>query len=272
MPMLNYMIKVFVARHPTEAHLVKSLLELEGIAVEIHSEALYGALGGTVIASDTLPSLWVQEGSQADKAIEVVRRYVSGQGSPDSFGKPWICPECGETIESQFTSCWKCGCDPELYKRGKASDNAFKSSELPDDLKPLKMNLPVLFRYLVISSFILYIIGFFMPYFWNSIYDQQTLDILSWNHYGRHIQRNVWLPYLFLFLYTITYWGLIYFKWWARLAYVVLMILSFILAFYSGMIIQTAFECMVGSLIGFIDGAIITIMYFTNLSFEFDKN
>jgi len=27
----------------------------------------------------------------------------------ESAGKPWKCPKCGEMLEPQFISCWKCG-------------------------------------------------------------------------------------------------------------------------------------------------------------------
>jgi hypothetical protein len=27
----------------------------------------------------------------------------------ESVGKPWKCPKCGEMLEPQFISCWKCG-------------------------------------------------------------------------------------------------------------------------------------------------------------------
>jgi hypothetical protein len=28
---------------------------------------------------------------------------------PKVDGKPWKCPKCGEILEPQFDSCWKCG-------------------------------------------------------------------------------------------------------------------------------------------------------------------
>jgi len=264
------MTKVFIARHPTEAHLLKSLLELEGISAEVRGEALYGALGEIPIDSNSLPSVWIQDGSQFDKAMEFVRGYVSGQGSPDSTGKSWHCPKCGEMMESQFTSCWNCGTD---HDQKNIDNKAFKSSEMNTDdrLGHRIININVLYRYTVISSFVLFTIWFFMPYFWQSIYDQNTLDLLSWNGYGGLLGNHTWLAYSFLLLYYFTYWGLINFKPLARLIFLVLVFVSFITASFNGIVVQTASGYFLDSLLFFIDGLIITLMYFTDLSNEFLK-
>jgi hypothetical protein len=103
--------KVFIARHPTEAYLVKSLLKLEGVESEIRGEALFGALGELAITADALPSVWIVEDHQLARAEEIVSRYVRGLGSPDIIGLVWRCRKCGETLEPQFTTCWKCGTD-----------------------------------------------------------------------------------------------------------------------------------------------------------------
>ena len=107
---LRYAVKkIFIARHPTEAQLVKGLLELEGIESEVRGEALYGSLGGLAITEDTLPSVWIHDDSQIDQAMRIVSRYEHGFGSHVIIGKLWCCPKCGELLDPQFTSCWQCG-------------------------------------------------------------------------------------------------------------------------------------------------------------------
>jgi hypothetical protein len=69
------MIKVFVAHDPLEAHFVKSLLELEGIAAEVQGESLFGLRPGVGIASDTLPSVWIVEDLRVDKSRQVIADY-----------------------------------------------------------------------------------------------------------------------------------------------------------------------------------------------------
>jgi hypothetical protein len=103
------MRRVFVAQHPTEAYFVKDLLEAEGIDAEVRGEALFGMRGEAPVTPDTLPSVWVPEDTQVEKALAVIDDYRRGDGQAAAADELWRCPRCGEEIESQFTVCWKCG-------------------------------------------------------------------------------------------------------------------------------------------------------------------
>ena len=103
------MTQVFVAQHPTEAHLVRGLLEANGIAAEVHGESLFGARGEAPVTPDTLPSVWVLDDDQASSARAVLAAYESQEGLGAGNGGAWACPACNEQIESQFTECWNCG-------------------------------------------------------------------------------------------------------------------------------------------------------------------
>ncbi len=105
------MKKVFVARNPTEAHLLKGLLELEGIRAQVRGEALWGAMGELAITEDTLPSVWIEEDILMGQAMKIVSRFEMGLGSHGVIGSLWRCPKCGEMLEPQFTNCWQCGAD-----------------------------------------------------------------------------------------------------------------------------------------------------------------
>lgn len=105
------MKRVFVARHPIEAHLVLGILESEGIVAEVRGEALSWALGEIPITMDSLPSVWVLDDSQADRAAALVIRYEQKHEPLQTTGRQWRCPECGEMIDPQFTSCWQCGAE-----------------------------------------------------------------------------------------------------------------------------------------------------------------
>ena len=66
------MKQVFVAQHPTEAHLVAGFLESRGIQAVIQGEALFGARGEVPVTPATLPSVWVPDDEEADavRALE----------------------------------------------------------------------------------------------------------------------------------------------------------------------------------------------------------
>lgn len=105
------MKRVFTAQHSAEAHFVKGLLETEGIQAEVRGEDLSGVRGGVPITPDTSPSVWVLEDSQLESARAIIKRYETGAGMGPGRTSSWQCPTCGEQMEGQFTSCWKCGTD-----------------------------------------------------------------------------------------------------------------------------------------------------------------
>lgn len=101
------MKQVFVARHPTEAHFVKGLLEANDIAAEVHGESLFGARGEAPVTPDTLPSVWVLDEGDAAQALTLLAEYGRERAAPEQ--PAWRCASCGEQVESQFTECWRCG-------------------------------------------------------------------------------------------------------------------------------------------------------------------
>lgn len=111
------MKKVFVAQHPTEAHLVAGLLDSRGIPTEVRGEALFTTRGEVPVTQSTLPTVWVLDDGQADEALQILREEAPAGAGADH---PWTCAGCGETIEAQFTTCWKC----EAPRPGLSGDEA----------------------------------------------------------------------------------------------------------------------------------------------------
>lgn len=102
------MIRVFVAQHPTEAHLVAGLLGDAGIATEVRGEALFTSRGGVPVTPETLPSVWVVDDAQAEAASQLLEAHAARTAAGVGAEQPWRCEQCGETVEAQFTHCWKC--------------------------------------------------------------------------------------------------------------------------------------------------------------------
>jgi hypothetical protein len=112
------MIQIYGARDGTEAEYVKGLLSGEGIEAVVLGAALEGALGEGLYTQSALPSVWVNE-PDVPAAQRIVDEFQKG-GPAKTDPKPnWTCPECGENLEGQFTTCWKCG-----YERPEAVENA----------------------------------------------------------------------------------------------------------------------------------------------------
>jgi hypothetical protein len=69
------MKKVYVAQGSVEAHMVKEFLEAQGIPAIIQGEDLYAIRGGVPMTSDTLPSVWVLQDDQFDRAKELLTEF-----------------------------------------------------------------------------------------------------------------------------------------------------------------------------------------------------
>ena len=100
---MSHLVKVYTADNVLEVGLMRSLLELNGIASELrnhHTSSLLGEVPDT----STWPELWIDQGllSQAQDLIsEAQNRDVSGED--------WSCPSCQAQIPSNFDLCWQCG-------------------------------------------------------------------------------------------------------------------------------------------------------------------
>jgi putative signal transducing protein len=96
--------RVHMAKTVAEAHVIKGILESEGIASDVRGESLSGAVG-TLPLYEAWPSVWVAD-EDAERADQLVIAAFSGEGGS---GEAWTCPGCGEELEGQFSDCWQCG-------------------------------------------------------------------------------------------------------------------------------------------------------------------
>jgi len=101
---------VFTARDIPEAHFVRGLLESHGLSAAVRGEDLWG-IRGQVPFTETWPTVWVLDDACEREAREVVREYDLGRTDAGPRGVTWRCRKCGEPLDPQFTSCWRCGAE-----------------------------------------------------------------------------------------------------------------------------------------------------------------
>lgn len=89
--------------------MIKGMLEAQGIECEVRGDVLFGARGELPLTPETAPSVWVVEEKRYKDARRVIQRYELANAGKLSSGEKWSCSTCGETLEEQFTHCWKCG-------------------------------------------------------------------------------------------------------------------------------------------------------------------
>ncbi len=103
------MKQVYSAQHPTEAHVVKGILESQGISCQVRGDILFGARGEIPLTHETAPSVWIKEDSRYVEARKIVKEYETANAGNIEKKESWHCSSCGEESEGQFTHCWKCG-------------------------------------------------------------------------------------------------------------------------------------------------------------------
>jgi hypothetical protein len=84
----------------------RNLLIASGIRCEMRNLYLAGA-AGELPMMETWPQLYVEEVDE-----RAALRALSSAASANS-GAPWVCEECEEQLEAQFTACWRCGYERE---------------------------------------------------------------------------------------------------------------------------------------------------------------
>ena len=100
------MKKVYSAENSMTVGLIRGMLEQEGIQCLVKNQNLAGAMG-EIPPLECWPEIWITRDHDIGRALTIVETALAP--SSDNI-VPWECL-CGETIEGQFTACWKCNRD-----------------------------------------------------------------------------------------------------------------------------------------------------------------
>ncbi|MDE2304353.1 MAG: DUF2007 domain-containing protein [Gammaproteobacteria bacterium] len=101
------MKRVYRAATLMQAAHARNLLLAAGIDSELRNQYLAGAAGDLPMF-ETWPQVLVEDGDEA-RALAVLAR-----AERPAEGPTWTCERCGEQLEPQFTSCWRCAeADPD---------------------------------------------------------------------------------------------------------------------------------------------------------------
>ena len=104
-PFVMKLVAVYSSPESAQAHLLANLLQSDGIDAVIVGEPLSAMIGYL----PAVPTQVCVREEDVDRVRPIVARFVAaGKVTLPSDATPWTCPNCGETIEAQFTDCWKC--------------------------------------------------------------------------------------------------------------------------------------------------------------------
>ena len=97
---------LYPARQPAEAHLIRGYLESCGIHTMVRGEFLSGGLGELPL---DVCGVWINDDARYEEACRFLRDFLQGRPAlMPSQPFSWVCPKCSETLEAQFTACWRC--------------------------------------------------------------------------------------------------------------------------------------------------------------------
>jgi len=87
-----------------DAHILRGVLEQEGIGIHVFNENAQSGVGQLPVV-EALPELWVADEKDFQRAQEVVRRFETAPRIEATVR----CAACGEDNPSNFQVCWSCG-------------------------------------------------------------------------------------------------------------------------------------------------------------------
>jgi len=83
----------------------RNIVESYGIPCVIRNSFLSGA-AGELPPTEVWPVLCVEDERHFHRAKQIVDEELHRLNNSNQL---WVCSHCGETLEEQFTDCWKCG-------------------------------------------------------------------------------------------------------------------------------------------------------------------
>ena len=126
-----------------------------------------------------------------------------------------------------------------------------------------KILMVKIFRILVVLSTISYACFIIAPYIDYSFLTEKEIDVLSWDGYSAAYIFPEWLEWLSILVWIPLAIGMYLFNPIARKIYLVLTIVFFVDALFTGLVVKTSYEIALYQLTSFFDGAVLTMAYLT---------
>jgi hypothetical protein len=101
--------KVYTAESVIEVAHFRNVLEVADIRCFVRNEGLVGVVG-EIPYVECWPELWVVRNGDALRARGLIDEARQATPAP---GPDWRCESCGELVEGQFASCWRCAGQPD---------------------------------------------------------------------------------------------------------------------------------------------------------------
>ena len=102
---MKYLLQAHSLVDSAELHVLKGILENLHIECMIRNENLAGGVG-EIPFLNCFPELWLLDERDYAKAEAVIANWRRANHQTQAI---WVCPQCAEIIDGQFSACWQCG-------------------------------------------------------------------------------------------------------------------------------------------------------------------
>jgi len=125
------------------------------------------------------------------------------------------------------------------------------------------------YRALVISLLLTQLLWFFMP--WSFAYDEISTKLLQWLGYDSLFSFDAiaFISNVFLVLYLLACLGLIFYNFWLRRLYVVIVVLGGLVLPFYGLSVMSGYESVLVYYLTLGDGIVLAMSYLTNINNKF---
>ena len=101
------MLKIYESHDRIFVESIKAILEGEGIEHLVKDESSSSL--GEVPPIVSCQHVWIIQEKDLERARALVEELESQAALV--LGQPWLCTQCNEKLEAQFTTCWSCGAE-----------------------------------------------------------------------------------------------------------------------------------------------------------------
>jgi hypothetical protein len=116
----------------------------------------------------------------------------------------------------------------------------------------------------------LYLLYMALPFFWLELYDQETLEVLSWQGYGGLLDIYGPIPYILACALLVSLVGLYQLKKWGRTTFMLVTIITGVISPLWGLQTMGQLDSLPAYFVSIGSGAILAMAYLSSIGGEFE--
>lgn len=253
----------------------KGVLETHGLDSIVKNQNA-SSLAGAIPFTSCYPELWILDDNRYDEAMAILGSLKEERDG--GVKKPRTCQHCGETIEKEFDSCWRCSKGAEdgegngdggLKESGGKTENGEYRKR--GDKEENEVGGAVFFRLTVMISMTLYATFVVIPWIQVRWMSKEALDAITWNGFEAIGLMPSGLYWFFSLVTLLAQAGLLFFSREARFFYSGTVVFWALLVLLSGIVVFTSLDALLSHVILLLNGGILAMAFTSPLRERFER-